>query len=278
MTIELAEHPKLVLALGVVLVVIVGLLDYVTGIELSFSIFYLVPVTIVAWYGLNWMAVVVAALSAVIWLKADLMGQHSYSKNWIPYWNALVRLGYFSLGIFYIRKIKKILLLEATLNRSDFLTGVSTNRAFYELLEREKHRCLRNGKPLTIAYLDCDNFKAINDSLGHQAGDTLLRSVGQSLQNSLRKTDIVARLGGDEFAVALPECNEQAAIETLTRLRQKLLDIMRDNNWPVTFSIGIVTFINTSKSVDELIKQADNLMYVVKKDTKNMIKHEVIHD
>lgn len=273
---RLAHSKTLVLFIGFTLVGFIGIIDYVTGIEISFSIFYLLPVTFVAWFSNKKTAMLVASLSAVTWLYADMEGQHLYSKAWIPYWNAAVRFGYFNLGIFYITKVKDALHLQITLNKIDFLTGVSTSRAFYEYLEREKKRCLDNKKPLTIAYIDCDNFKFINDNLGHQTGDAVLKQVGQTIKNNLRTVDIVARLGGDEFAIILPESETKVVVDILTRVRESLLNSMNSNNWPVTFSIGAITFIVPSKSTSEMIKEADNLMYAVKKSHKNMLRHKLV--
>ncbi len=100
--------------------------------------------------------------------------------------------------------LKGVLEREKIFARKDFLTGIANRQAFFEFAGIEINRCRRHEYPLTVAYIDCDNFKAINDYFGHQTGDNLLMSVADILQKIIRATDIVARLGGDEFAVLLP--------------------------------------------------------------------------
>lgn len=88
-----------------------------------------------------------------------------------------------------------------------------------------------------------------------------------------RRTDPVARIGGDELVVLFPETTAESACEILPRMKDQLLEAMRDNNWPVTFSIGAVTFINPPASIDVMFKEADAKMYDVKHTGKNMISH-----
>jgi diguanylate cyclase (GGDEF)-like protein len=102
-----------------------------------------------------------------------------------------------------------------------------------------------------------------------------LRLVAKTIKDNIRLTDTVARVGGDEFAILLPETGPELA-EAITRKVQKInLEIMQKNGWPVTFSIGVVTFINPPSTVDEILKISDNLMYFAKNNGKNTIKYEV---
>ena len=128
---------------------------------------------------------------------------------------------------------------------------------------------------MTNAYLDLDNFKWVNDNHGHSVGDTLLINIARNAKSNLRISDFFARLGGDEFAVLLPDTDEKSARIALHKLQGKLLEEMNKHNWPVTFSIGTVTCHDIPKSVDELIKQADNLMYSVKNHGKNSIEFSI---
>ena len=147
-------------------------------------------------------------------------------------------------------------------------------RAFYEIATIELDRSARYLHPLSLAYIDIDNSKQVNDTLGHSAGDKLLHSVAKTIKENIRSIDAVARLGGDEFAILMPETNNQIAITAMNKLRKYLLDIAQQNNWPVTFSIGVVTCAGPCK-LDELIREADNLMYTVKKGEKNRIEYKV---
>ncbi|MBI3014821.1 MAG: GGDEF domain-containing protein, partial [Candidatus Tectomicrobia bacterium] len=162
------------------------------------------------------------------------------------------------------------------LARTDSLTGVINRRYFFELAQRENSRAHRHKQPFTVMFIDLDNFKDVNDVSGHMTGDALLRLVGETMRKNLRQTDIIARLGGDEFAVLLPETGPEPSVHIVMRkLQENLLQVMEKNGWPVTFSIGAVTFLRPPSSVDEMIRLPDDLMYSVKGKGKNMIKYAV---
>jgi diguanylate cyclase (GGDEF)-like protein len=114
--------------------------------------------------------------------------------------------------------------------------------------------------------------RALEDRFGHGTGDRVLSTVGRTLQVRARTTDIVARLGGDEFAILMPEAGADAAHALLTRIQSALMETMRQNGWPVTFSIGSVTFSAPPENVEKLIEKADALMYSVKTSGKNRIE------
>ena len=139
---------------------------------------------------------------------------------------------------------------------------------------RKSRRSRRSNYTFTLAYIDLDNFKAVNDPHGHGVGDDLLRVVGQTLKTSSRESDTVARLGGDEFAILLPETDLGGAKLFLENLRARPKKGMRANRWPVTFSIGSITF-SRSVSVEEMIRRADELMYEVKQGNKDAIHFDL---
>lgn len=124
---------------------------------------------------------------------------------------------------------------------------------------------------MTAAYLDLDRFKEVNDQRGHLEGDAVLRVVGATLREHVRETDIVARLGGDEFAIIFPELDAGAARGVLTSLHDKLREGRRAHGWPVTFSIGVVTFSTPPESLDELLQRTDDVMFTVKRDGRDAI-------
>jgi diguanylate cyclase (GGDEF)-like protein len=150
-------------------------------------------------------------------------------------------------------------------------------RAFTERVIGELERVRRYGFALTLAYIDADNFKNVNDRFGHSAGDTLLRKVVEALKSNVRANDSVARLGGDEFAILMPETDASAAMQIVRRIQRLLLSLMQGNGWDVTFSIGLITCIEPDLSVDQILRQADAAMYSVKKLGKNNIKHMEVH-
>jgi diguanylate cyclase (GGDEF)-like protein len=129
-------------------------------------------------------------------------------------------------------------------------------------------RAKRYSRPLTVVYIDIDDFKRVNDVHGHTIGDELLRKVGLSLKSIIRTTDYAARLGGDEFAVLLTEATKEGAQGFVERLHKGLtLDVP----YAVTFSMGAVTFNTPPESVDTLLEPADAMMYAAKKNGKNAL-------
>jgi len=157
--------------------------------------------------------------------------------------------------------------------RTDYLTSVLSSRFFYDLLQTEINRSKRYKNPFTIAYIDLDNFKTVNDELGHSIGDQVLCFVVNRVRKNLREIDVIARLGGDEFALLMPETKQESAQVVLSKLQHDILSGMQQNNWPVTLSIGVLTCINAPHTTDETIKIVDDLMYSVKRGSKNGIKY-----
>ena len=165
---------------------------------------------------------------------------------------------------------------EKRISRTDPLTGVSNARYFIEFAAIELDRARRYGHLLTIVYLDLDNFKYVNDNFGHLTGDRLLKLIADKVHGRIRAIDIVARLGGDEFVILLPEVSFDDAQVVVERMRTLLLEVMKGNDWPVTFSIGMITHRSLPESVDRLIKEADDLMYVAKRNGKNQIEKKFV--
>jgi diguanylate cyclase (GGDEF)-like protein len=157
-------------------------------------------------------------------------------------------------------QINLVLQREKELARTDMLTGLANRRAFHETLQMERARAARYTRPITLAYVDLDNFKRINDTLGHATGDDLLACAADSLRRKLRVSDVVGRLGGDEFAVLLPETNAKSAEILLQKLHEILTLAMVSKSWPVTFSIGAAAFLDNPPPADEMIRIADELM------------------
>ena len=168
-------------------------------------------------------------------------------------------------------RLKGLLAKEQELARIDPLTNVPNRRAFYEALDKERVRSVRYRRPLTIAYVDIDNFKKVNDALGHAVGDELLVQVAAGLRSNLRASDFVGRLGGDEFAALLPETDATSAKLVLDKLRLRLFEEMKAHSWQVTFSIGAATFLDPPDSLDVIIRMADETMYSIKAHGKDNV-------
>ena len=156
----------------------------------------------------------------------------------------------------------------------DPLTGAANWRYFQEVAQRELEIHRRAKQQITMAYADLDNFKTANDTLGHDAGNEILRTTVEVIQRHVRPGDLVARLGGDEFALLFPNADHAGAQVLLTRVRAALRQEFEGNGWPVSVSMGAVTFRTLPPSVDVLVRRADELMYRVKKGGKNDLLHE----
>jgi len=263
------------LIIALICTIILGFVDYSIGPELSFSVFYIIPIMVSTWYAGKDIGVMIAIISAFVWFVADLTSGFQYSSNFIPIWNSLVRLSFFLIIMWLLYLVKQKLVLEETLADTDHLTNLANRRFFYEQLDREHARLSRYPGPITIAYLDLDNFKMVNDSMGHDTGDHLLQIVADSLCQNIRASDCAARLGGDEFAILFPQLETQSTIPLLKKLQSELLAEMENNNWPVTVSIGAITFDSMSQASVDMINKVDALMYDVKKSGKNNIRHTI---
>jgi diguanylate cyclase (GGDEF)-like protein len=257
--------------LGLVLIALLGAIDLYTGPEIAFAFFYLIPVSLVAWFLGRGLGVFTSIVSAGVWLLVDLLTREPYSHGLIPYWNATTRVGFFVIVAWLLSALKASFSREKVMARTDYVTGAINARFFSELAQMEIDRAKRYGHPFTFAYVDLDHFKTVNDRFGHRAGDRVLGTVTKTISANLRKTDIIARLGGDEFALLLPETGAEAGSFAVSKIRRTLLGEMEKVHWPVTFSIGVITYIGPPSSVDEMIREGDDLMYSVKRSGKNGI-------
>lgn len=261
--------------IGIALIGIIGFLDLATGNELSFSLFYLLPIVWIAWFATPRLAIITDIFSAIVWFVAEKSSGITYSHPSIFLWNTGIRLCFFLIVTLLLLELKKTLEHEKQLSRIDPLTGAANKRHFIDLLTSEMLRCDRHHRPLSIAYIDLDNFKTVNDGFGHSVGDQLLCVIVEHITQNIRTIDLIARLGGDEFVILLPEIDPDMAQTVMQRLQSSLLVEMQNNHWPVTFSIGLLTCSKIDLSIDELIRLADNLMYDVKKQGKDAIAHAI---
>jgi len=264
------------IASSLVWILLSGLAHYLTGPKYEFHIVFLLPVAVVCWHVGIKAGFLTALLSAAVWMAADWLAAQPGADLQALLVNDAVRLSVFALVIVLVDRLRRVHERESALARVDLLTQLPNRRAFYEHAGTEIMRAQRYQRPLTAISLDLDNFKSVNDHDGHDAGDRLLCTVAETLQKNVRSTDAAARLGGDEFAILLPETGREAAGEIAAKLQQQLVLDMQKGGWPVTVSFGVATFMAPPESIDDLMKQADRLMYSAKQKGKNRIWHEVI--
>jgi diguanylate cyclase (GGDEF)-like protein len=258
-------------AAAIGLLSLISAADLVTPSDVALSVGYLMPVFLAA-TGSRRAGLSIAVLTDFVWTTID--GFHRlkpYSGVIVPYWNAGARLAVLSLIALLVATLTTKLARETGLSRTDSLTGLPNARAFHEAAAAEIHRMRRSGHVLTAAYVDVDNFKSVNDSLGHPAGDALLALTARTMTEALRGTDVVARMGGDEFAVLLPGANLADAMVRLRAVHIALSDAVGQTVPDVGFSIGAVTFDEPPLSGEHLIARADRVMYGVKQHGKNTV-------
>ncbi len=271
----LLSKPSYVIALfSLSLIAIIGMIDHATGYELSFSIFYTIPVSIGVWYLGKRFGNFVSILSATTWMAVEYFSGNQYSHPTVLLWNTAVRLGYFVLTTSLLSHIRALHDVQEMLAQKDGLTELMNTRTFKQRCDSVFALASRHGRPLALGYLDLDGFKSVNDSFGHEVGDQILMAIATAMAKRLRTSDIGGRLGGDEFAILLPETDLVGARKFFTLLHEELVSLAATNHWPVGFSIGVAVCQRPTANSDDAIAFADGLMYKVKKSGKNNILFE----
>lgn len=172
-----------------------------------------------------------------------------------------------------MRELQDELDKASALVRHDQLTGTLNRRGLEEAFEHEFARALRRRSPLCVGLLDIDNFKKLNDTLGHDAGDAALIHLATVIRETLRPQDTLARFGGEEFVVLLPDTALDNAVTALVRLQRELTRrfFLHDNEkLLITFSAGVTDY-RTGDTQMTLTKRADEAMYTAKKTGKNRV-------
>jgi len=251
--------------------VVIVYLDYINGPNFSMGLFYLIPIYFLTWYDGIIPGLLMSCISMAAMIAADLNFNHALTRSVLFDWDRLVRFCFLLITTLLLGRLREAYRNELQYSRSDFLTGIANRREFFAIAEQERQRASRYNRPLSLAYVDLDGFKQVNDRLGHVEGDRVLTDVAFSLYSNLRASDTVARIGGDEFVVLLPETDSPSARTAVQKLLTLLRDLSQQRDWPVTYSIGLVTFEEIPDSTDDMISEADRLMYTVKLSSKNSL-------
>jgi diguanylate cyclase (GGDEF)-like protein len=163
-------------------------------------------------------------------------------------------------------------------SNTDHLTGAANRRHFMERLQAEVERSLRSGRSFSVALIDIDNFKTVNDRHGHLAGDMVLVRLAHACMAQVRSGDLFARFGGEEFAVLLPETGVDDALHWLERLRQQIADLrvdLPDTTLSITVSIGLaapaVVSTHAPTHINTALRLADEALYRAKREGKNRV-------
>ena len=253
------------LLFGVLVSLGVGWIDYLTGNELRIYPLYFLPLTIGAWQRDTWPAIWLAVAASLTWTGANWLSGLRFSQTWMWTFNTLSQFAAFLAFAVLVARLSVALAQERHLARTDPLTGLLNSRQFREEVADTLERAQRSKSAFSLVFLDLDNFKWVNDNLGHKAGDKMLFEVAAAIQRATRRTDRVARLGGDEFAVLLPDTTLEQARAQLQRLMAELREnFARTPGVPVTASVGAAVFADADVTVDAVLQRADVLMYRAK--------------
>ena len=265
-----SQSPWFIILTGIIWLLVVGFFDYVIIANISLSVFYSYSIFVSTWSLGKYAGFLFSFLSSISWFLSEINAQKSQNILTIE-WNAFVRLIFFLIITYLLTEIRQSHEREKSLARTDKLTGLWNRFYFLELLDREVKRFQREPRSFTLAYIDVDNFKNVNDTWGHSRGDQLLVLIAKVLEENLREIDVVARLGGDEFVVLLPETNNQTGKKVLQRVQSYLLNMIGQQSLSVGFSIGAITFYRLPESINEILEKTDQLMYEVKQTGKNRL-------
>ena len=273
-TVRKAWEPSAITTLvgAVLLLLAVAYVDYATGTELRVFPLYFVPVLAVSLRLGRWPGLGTAAACAAAWELSNHMAGMRGSRPSIGVANLLLMVIAFGAIALLGAAQRDWLLRERAVSRTDSLTGLLNGRGFYEAAAVELARSARYRHPLTLAYVDLDDFKVTNDRFGHARGDAVLVAVARALRRACRSTDLVGRLGGDEFAVLFPETGRDAAEAALVKLRSRVQEAASQDGPPLTASVGSVSFAKPPAEVEVLVHEADRAMYAAKAGGKDSLR------
>jgi diguanylate cyclase (GGDEF)-like protein len=277
----LTRRTEVLYPVSLALIVAIGVLDWWSGDQILLYVLHLLPVTLLAWGRGAYAGLGGAIVATGVTLLA--YGTAAGEFRTLHMWQGIVcfvssaAVAWAVSRVRYDRlRIVGLLEAEHRLAREDAATGLPSARAFHERLALEIARMKRHLRPLSLLYLDIDDFKRVNDERGHQAGDQLLARVGRILQSVVRKIDLCARLGGDEFAILMPETTAEEAVAVAERVRDAMMSSFQEGGASVGTSMGLATFGEPPIDAQAPLSIADGLMYEAKRSGKNRVVQRVV--
>lgn len=264
-------HRRTTLVLSLLGVLVIGYANYVSRATTEVDVWALLlaPTSAVAWVYRRPMSMAFASYAAVVaTVSCDI------ADGFLPIPTTgefVANMGTFLFAALLVNVLATALGRQTHLARFDTLTETVNVSRFHEFVDRELARGKRYDHPTTVAFVDLDDFKRINDEHGHSTGDEALQCVAAAICQQVRDTDVVGRLGGDEFGILMPETSESAARVVLDRIRTRVHEIATERVWPIGVSIGATTVAGARRGAtgDEVIKRADTAMYRVKSANKD---------
>jgi hypothetical protein len=246
--VERSRSPAQSITEAVLLMVCASALDGATGYEVTVLPLYVIPAGLAGWHAGRWAGLAVSGLGAAAWLAADTFAGHPYSHPLIPWWNAAARMAVIGAVAVLAAELRRMRDRVPTPGDSD--EGVTEGASFYRLLEHEHASVARHGRAVTLAYLDAG-----------AAGEPFAGALVDSLQATLRATDVVARPRGREFALLLVDAGPQAAAVALDRIRESLAMLASGHDPAPALAIGAVSCTDPRCSMNRLIQRAYQVLY-----------------
>jgi diguanylate cyclase (GGDEF)-like protein len=236
-------------------------LDIGVPVDVRVRILYVFPLTAIALHSVRTRKAIFGLALAVFCEIASLWNRVSPAATLV---DGLIGIAGLSLVVVLARAARKHYLETLVLATSDPLTKLHNRRSFESIGEMELTRQRRYGGIFSLAVIDLDSFKKLNDSRGHHVGDLALKLLADILRENTRQSDSIARLGGDEFAILMPVTRNSDCTEMCQQLSGTIATRMVDAGFPITASIGHTTFERAPESMLEALQEADKAMYAAK--------------
>ena len=268
---SLPRHEVFAIGVGFLVIGLGFVIDVTTGRDLSLSIVYVGGVGLMTWSG-SLRVGVLGAVGGGAAVLADGLSNSVAAGTALT--NGVTAFVLLLATAAVIDRLHAKMVREASRARFDPLTGLSNRRACEERCAVEIARLQRRAGSLSVAFLDFDGLKQVNDVKGHAAGDAALVHLATSAQAVLRPTDLLSRVGGDEFVLLLPDTDYDEAAAVIRRIQGRLAEA--DGGEPASVTAGLVTWHSAPQSIEELFVEADALMYSAKRGGGNHLEAQVI--
>jgi diguanylate cyclase (GGDEF)-like protein len=252
---------------GAILALLIGVAEYLTGQEVSFLIFYTLLIAAVGWRAGRSPALVVAAAASIGWVVSHAIG---LGRSDVPIllWNWLNRTFIFLVAAVF----SDLLSHQMVLAQTDPLTNLPNRRALLNRLKATLFRGTRARTSISLAYIDLDNFKAINDRFGHGVGDTVLQRIAETIRVTIRAGDLPARVGGDEFVVVFWRLPKKDALRIARRLVRRITELGEQyQGADLGASIGVASFERLPDRPEAMLEEADRALREAKKTGKGQV-------